>query len=541
MTDDLHDFLVKEGPQLSGGVALGLASWLGITPAAARKKIERRSAEVRALTIPFARRARFLYAASQYGSDRFWARLAQAFEEGNGAYSRVIRALKARGGLMPMVHLASAAGISGGPRQIPFERVWQNLVDIGLFETIEVPGLGQCFAFAKNAPYLDELLPPIRARLIAETVLLQSVQEWAAKLGLGSFNSFKLRGGLAAARPIVSVFEWDMTAPSYISALATWNKSGRPKPGFIVLDVLLKDEVDLNDLSPFIYKCRSLRQVRGVRTMQFFVAHRYTLEALDAIRREGVVPATTESLFGTDVARALMELSATLTQAATQAVEPEKFTQLFEKLGKIEGAAGTLRGALFEFVIADVMRRTVAGANITMNKIYRQDGKDVAEVDVRVVVPGQQIRFIECKGLLPGRLLSDSDVEAWLNKRIPSVRSQTLDNPEFRNLALTFELWLTGELTPEADAKIKAMQASVDPKRYAIKVLLAPEIEDTVRDLPDLHKVITQHFLRHPLAAPDEVINPVSKRQISRTAAIFADLTPSGSSPSDIEANQTAA
>ncbi|MDR5879411.1 hypothetical protein [Caballeronia sp. LZ032] len=317
--------------------------------------------------------------------------------------------------------------------------------------------------------------------------------------------------------------------------------SSRPKPGFIVLDVLLKDEVDLNDLSPFIYKCRSLRQVRGVRTMQFFVAHRYTLEALDAIRREGVVPATTESLFGTDVARALMELSATLTQAATQAVEPEKFTQLFEKLGKIEGAAGTLRGALFEFVIADVMRRTVAGANITMNKIYRQDGKDVAEVDVRVVVPGQQIRFIECKGLLPGRLLSDSDVEAWLNKRIPTVRSQTLDNPEFRNLALTFELWLTGELSPEADAKIEAMRASVDPKRYAIKVLLASEIEDTVRDLPDLRKVITQHFLRHPLAASDEVINPVSKRQISRTAAIFADLIPSGSSPSDIETNQTAA
>lgn len=394
-----------------------------------------------------------------------------------------------------------------------------------LFQTLEIPGLGQCFAFAKKDEPFEELLPEVRARQIAETVLLQSVQEWAAKLGLGSYGSFKLRSSQMGAAPAVSAFQWDLTAPSYINALTSWSSS-RPKPGFMVLDVLLKEEVRDSDILPFIYKCKALRQVRNVRTLQFFVAHQYSRSTLDAIRREGIIPATTESLFGTDVALALMELSATLVNAATQSVDPDKFSQLFDKLGKVEGAAGTLRGALFEFIVADVMRKTVAGANITMNKLYRKDGKDVAEVDVRVHVPDQEMRFIECKGLLPGNLLPDIEIEAWLTKRIPSVRRQTLDNSEFKNLKLTFELWLTGVLSPEAQRRIADAKAAVDPNRYSIEVMLAPDIEAAVKDFPDLRKVVKQHFLEHPMATPIEVINPVSKRRNPQPDAVFSHLKP---------------
>jgi hypothetical protein len=527
MSDPVVALLSSEGPQLSGQLAARLSEWLSISPAAARKKVQRRSHLIRELNLPFARRTKFLYTAAQYGSSKFWERLAEALEDGNGAYARVIRAVRARGGLLPLAHLESAAGISSGDRQIPFERLWPDLVATGLFQTVEIPGLGECFAFAKrDASSFDELLPDVRARFISETVLLESVQEWAAKLGLGSFGSFRLRSGLLDAAPTVSVFKWDLTAPSYVSSLANWS-SGVPKPGFMVVDVLLKEEVSLGDLSPFIYKCKSLRQRRNVRTLQFFVAHRYSGEALNAIRREGIVPATTESLFGTDVARALMELSKTLAQAATHAIDPEKFSQLFEKLGKVEGAAGTLRGALFEFVVADMMRKTNPGnSNITMNKIYRRDGKDVAEVDVRVHVPDQVIRFIECKGLLPGNLLADSEVDSWLTKRIPNVRSQTLDNPEFRNLKLIFELWLTGEISPEARKKILLAQETVDPNKYTIKLVLAQDVKDLVEELPDLRKVMKQHFLGHPMAVATDVINQVSKRKIPQAKAWFSGLAP---------------
>lgn len=524
MADELVDYLMVHGPRLSGEVAAALAETLGITPSTARKKIERRSDSVRALDLMFPRRAQFLYVKAQYGSPRFWRNLAAALEESNGAYARAIWALSARGGVIPMAHFASAAGASSGLRQVSGEAAYERLVSVGLLQGIEVPGLGACVAFAKGDPFIDELIPAVRARVIAETVLLQSVQEWAAKLGFGSFHSFKLRNNVPGMAPNVASFEWDLSAPSFLGPLATWTNAGKPKPGFLVVDVLLTDKVGVDDVRPFVYKCTSLRQLRGVgRCLQFFVAHRYSRDALDMIRRAGIVPATPESLFGTEVARALMELASTLTQAASQAVEPEKFAELFDRLGKVEGAAGTLRGALFEFVVADLIRHTVANPDITMNKIYRWNGKDAAEVDVRVVTKDQEIRFIECKGLLPGRLLSDKDVDDWLTKRIPAVRRHTLDNSELRNHKLRFEMWLTGELSPEAKAKIEAEKAEVDSRRYTIEVFYANDIERMVDPFPALRKVVTQHFLKHPLSSPDEV-NPLSRRQIPRALAAFAPI-----------------
>ncbi|MGY2491131.1 hypothetical protein [Cupriavidus sp. CP313] len=527
MADEVVDYLVAHGPRLSGEVAGALVQTLGITPSAARKKIERqlRSDSVRSLDLTFPRRAQFLYVKAQYGNSRFWRNLAAALEESNGAYARAIWALRARGGVIPLTHFDSAAGSSRGPRQLSGEAVYKRLVSVGLLQEIEVPGLGACVAFAKGERFIDDLIPAVRARLIAETVLLQSVQEWAAKLGFGSFHTFKLRSNVPGMAPNVASFEWDLSAPSFLGPLATWNDAGKPKPGFLVVDVLLTDKVEVDDVRPFVYKCTSLRQLRGVgRCLQFFVAHRYSKPALDMIRRAGIVPATPESLFGTEVARALIELASTLTQAATRAVEPEKFAQLFDRLGKVEGAAGTLRGALFEFVVADLIRHTVANADITMNKIYRSHGKDVAEVDVRFATKDQQISFIECKGLLPGRLLSDKDVDDWLTKRIPIVRAHTLDNPEWKNHRLRFEMWLTGELSPEAKAKIEAARAEVDPRRYTLDVCYAHDIEKMAAPFPALHRVVTQHFLKHPLASTDDTINPLSKRQIPQALAVFAPI-----------------
>ncbi len=51
MRDDVLDVLLSEGPQLSGQLAVALEKWLGITPAAARKKVERRSTAVRELKL----------------------------------------------------------------------------------------------------------------------------------------------------------------------------------------------------------------------------------------------------------------------------------------------------------------------------------------------------------------------------------------------------------------------------------------------------------------------------------------------------------
>lgn len=528
MSVEIAALLEADGPMTSGALAAALAANLNIAPATARKRIERRMLPVRAVKLVLPRGAQFLYLENQYGSPKFWDRLAEALMEGNGAYARAIRALTARGGIIPASHFAAAAGTSDSQRQISGEEVVRRLVDAELLQIVEMPGIGPCVAFARGEPYLDDRFSEVRARLIAEKVLLESIQEWAAKLGFGSFHSFKLRTSGPGDAPSVGQFIWDLSAPSFLGPLANWSNPAKPKPGFLVVDVLLTEVVGVAEISPFLYKCTSLRQHRGVgRCLQFFVANRYSQEALNQIRRAGIVPATPESLFGTEVAKALLMLLRTLSEAADKAVDPILFTELFERLGKAEGAVGTLRGALFEYIVADVVRQTEPSPDITMNRIYREGGKDVAEVDVLAIIKNRYIRFIECKGILPGNLLSDDEVEKWLHKRIPVVLAQTRKDNVLSKLEHRFELWVTGELTAEAKVMIAAAQAVADLKGYSISVFYAADIEQQVRSLKDsaLRKVVEQHFLHAPMAFPDAVINPLSKRSIPQGFVGFDDVS----------------
>lgn len=355
MDNLLAVFLGKHGPQLSGPLAEALAVDLGISATAARQRLARHAYPVKRLNLPFAKGALFYYVAQQFGTDLFWKRLGDALESNNGAYSRVVRALSARGGIIPLSHFAAAVGCSSGQRQLSADEVFRRLLDVRLVEELEIPGLGQSVAFAKGATFIDDELPSIKARLICEDVLLEHIKEWAAKLGLGSFHSFQLRGGSVNAVPNVSSIAWDMTAPSYLTHLANWS-GPKPKPGFLTVDLLLKTEITASDIAPFLYKCTTLRKSSSARCLHFFVAHHYSEKALHEIKRAGVVPATISSLFGTEVAKALLELANVLREAAARSVDLGKFDELFRRLGKVEGASGRLRGALFEFLVAEVVR-----------------------------------------------------------------------------------------------------------------------------------------------------------------------------------------
>lgn len=68
-------------------------------------------------------------------------------------------------------------------------------------------------------------------------------------------------------------------------------------------------------------------------------------------------------LFGREVAIGLAMLLTTLGKAAVIAVaKPEVITELFDRLGQIEGAAGNLRGALFEMIVAHAVQREGGGS-----------------------------------------------------------------------------------------------------------------------------------------------------------------------------------
>lgn len=523
MSTDVEQILKEVGPCLSSALAAELRKRFQLSEATARKRVSRAQYPVQHLDLPFRRGAIFTYLPHQFQTQAFFRALSDALEANSGAYARILQAIAARGGIMPLTHLTSGASLADVEGQLGADTAVDRLVNASVLTRIDVPGNGACIAFSATAD-LDEPLHRMKARLIAEEVLLEAFKQWGRNLAFGSYDLFNLRG--AAKRPVVGRFEWDMTAPSYLSGLSTWDASGnKPKPGFLVADVLLHEVLDERAVRPFIYKCATLRRVNPGRCLQFFLAEGFTPEALNLLRKNGVVPGRVDELFGREVARALKELISMLTQTAAAAVDPTKFDLLFSSLGRFGAAAGALRGALFEFLAAALLNEE-GWHETVINKVYREAGKDLAEVDVRAR-KADEVLFVECKGIVPGTLLDDAEVAKWLNTRVPNVATRARQNEEFDNCKLKFELWTTGELSATAKALIVERQATVRSTKYTLEVRQGPALKTIAlrhkRRQPALLNALEQHFMTSPLSETSALASEARKSKAD--AEIWPDLT----------------
>ena len=126
-----------------------------------------------------------------------------------------------------------------------------------------------------------------------------------------------------------------------------------------------------------------------------------TPEALRVCRSKGIIATRPATLFGDDVARALGDLLQTPSNAAAAAAaSPERLENIFNRLMSIEGAAGNLRGALFELIVGHLVKELVGGSiDIGLIVTDPKTGGS-AEIDVRLVKQ-RQIAIYECKGYQP--------------------------------------------------------------------------------------------------------------------------------------------
>lgn len=499
--DAIEQLLKEAGPCLSTELARLLIERHGLTSEAARKRISRQPASVKRLAyLKFPRNARFVYLQEQYGSPWFWDALVKALLENSPAYGGAIAALRQRGNLMPKPHFFIACGSPlAQQRHLSPQTVLDRLIQAKLLEEIDVPGIGPCIARAQELAYNAELIPDMQARLVVEDIMLKAVRGWARNLGLISYDKVKIRCE-DPSLPRVGTFAWDLSAPSYLGGLIERSDQGKPNPGFFVCDIVLEHEITTAGIAPFLQKCQTLRSLKRVgRCIQLFIAEKYNKEAFLLAKSQGVMPGTPETLFGEEVAASLRQLSEVLRQAAGLK-DVQIFNELFSGLSRIEGAATNLRGALFEFWAAEVVRQTF-GAHIRMNRVFI-DTTDKAEVDVQALVASRQVRFYECKGYQPGGLIPDGEVDRWLDKRIPLVYKQARTLSEWKNMEFHFEFWTTGRLSDASITKIKKAQATVRPGRYTLGYCDSGGLTAIAKATKDkaLIDALRQHFLDHPMA-----------------------------------------
>lgn len=452
----IESILANFGPMTTSRAAQILQRE-GVSYEAARQRVNRRGPTVRTLhRLPFPKRARFIYLDSQFDTDRYWSALNKAIHESNPPYAAALAGLRARGGVCLRKHFEI---LSGAPilqkGHVASSAILKRLEEVRLVESLEIDGIGSCIALrgmGSDALYESKRL---RARLLTEGVLLDAIRLWAGRMNMASPGTTAIRDEVPA--PNFATFRFDLTGPSYLRPLLTW-KTAKPDPGFLVADVLLDQELDIDMVSPFLRKCATLAALKNARPfIPMLIADSFTPEALRECRSRGVIATRPETVFGQDVARALEDLIQVLTNAAS--ADSDKLERIFKKLSAIEGEAGNLRGALFELIVGYCVKE-LEGGEVDIGKVVRNsETAKSAEIDV-LCHKQRTVRIYECKGYQPTAVVRSDEIERWLKHSIPIIYSTLKREPQFWDVSFAFEFWTTSSFDETSLAMLEESQGA---------------------------------------------------------------------------------
>jgi len=497
----IDSILAEHGPCTTSKLAYLLTQKTGMTEEAARKRVSRGSEHSAKLGyITFPRNVRFIYLKKHYTTALYWERLLEALKSTNSIYGLALNSLKQSGSISSEKHFLISCGAPFGrlKKHLSADTVLERLEKSSLVERRDVAGIGPC-VMLKGQGSAEMLESRLRARLVAERILLGAISSWIQKLGIGSYHSTKTREDESTYPPMVSSYAWDLTAPSYLYPMVERYSKDTYSPGFVMCDVSLSSEVTEDGLRPFINKCDGVRGLKNLgRCLQIFVADRYTSSAFTLAKRKGVIPATPETLFGKEVAEGLRSLIDTLEHAATNHFSPEKFEKLFKSLESIEGATMNLRGSLFEYLCAEIIRQRLPHALIKVGRDIRTGVGGETDVDVLAETANGEIYFAECKGYKPYREIPHETVKKWLQTTVPTIREFALRNPSWDNRNMVYELWTTGKLSEESVKFLEHAKRTISSNKYTIEYYGATETRKAAEATGDkkLLKVLENHYLK---------------------------------------------
>lgn len=499
MKNEIELYLKQNGPCLTTELAAFLTRNGNVSPSAARQRIKRMPDTIKRLAfLPFPRNARFVYLKKDYGSPRFWDNLIVAFNETNSIYGATLGAVSARNGIVPEQHFAI---ICGAPirqkKHVSSETVLERLLEANLLERTHVEGLGPCIVLPQNGEHLKISAMDVRSRLLGEDLLLSAVAAWTRNNGFVSYGRVQARSLEKA--PDAGTAVWDLVGPCYLNGiLPKAAKDGKPRPAFLVVDVL-NERVGVHDVTAFVRKCETVRQLSRVTCLQMFVSAGYTKDARDLLKSKGIIAATAKSLFGRDFQAALQELQAFFRQIITSSsIDIDKLDYLLSRFRDIEGASQQIRGTLFEFIAEKIAAYEFRSSTIHLNRVFSDPDsvKKRAEADL-TIEGGRTLFFVECKGTAPYSVVPHEQFRKWIQEQVATIYAATRKRPEWANREITFEFWATAPLGAESQALYDQMVEELNTNRYKLRVRLGAELAQICEDMGD-ESVITafnKHFV----------------------------------------------
>lgn len=306
VTSPVVGALKSLGPTLTSTLSTHLSKQYGLTKTAARKQIQRATEQklIKVLEgLNFAHNTSFAYLQSQYGTKDFNDNFFAALEESKSVYRLSLAAMRARGGIIPEFMFPSIAGVPiDRDRLLDAQDIKDRLLKIDLLKRTADGHL--------STGGKDELTPnQMQARLQAESTVLSLLYDWLkAQRLVGKQHSMRSLNN----PPQSGFYQWDFAAPTYIAPFVTRSKN-KPKPGYIVADIILGRVLKPHEVQFFVQKCKNIRSIKtNLPFMAFLIAEWFEPETLQIAQQEGIVFTTPRSLFGRKFAEALESFRKTL-------------------------------------------------------------------------------------------------------------------------------------------------------------------------------------------------------------------------------------
>lgn len=494
----IANFLKQHGPSRSSTVAQWLVDELKLKPEAARKRMSRLRAPLHHFPVHLLPKGEsFIYHVEDRTTERFWTQFLDAMRSTKSGFGATLDALSARGGVV----LTSEFGVIGGTSgmglsgQLMATTMAERLMKAGAIAQSPGSGNDMFYGFSQSALGSPDQSGH-HARQRTEAIALNATRDWIRKLGLASYNTIAIR--TEETRQPVCGFLFDLAGPSYMLPV----RSGGKQPGFVVADVFSGFVMDEFHIQYFLRKVALVNAIlkrNGGGVFAFLIAEGFTSEAYTVGHAAGVSLATPKELFGVRAGNALQTLAQTLRNTAAFAATAgaERIAKLVDDLSEIEGAAGNLRGILFELLCAYLVRRDAQTISMGVRASDSTTGK-VADIDIlKFTSQSADCVAIECKGKEPGGKLSLEEAQDWI-RRLPTFLAHLKANNH--EATVSFELWTSGEIADDALLYLAREQTKRTKNRIAWRAgkdVLALATAGREKAIADALK---QHFLHHPLS-----------------------------------------
>ena len=454
MKISIQHILSESGPMLSGKLANIYSELNHVTNESARQALSRaRSPVQKNKLIPFTNSQIFFYLERQFMKDEYCDRLVEAIMCNSHIVSSIIIAMTSQNGyfskdLLPIYSFSPTLNLKGHKR---FDVLIDKMIKTRLIDE-----------YLDNYYVLNHIFfPNIKRNLdrskgieIAKKVVLNDFGNYLRELNVVSYNKGKTISEYCK-------FMWGYTAPSYIKGISKYGKNGIV-PGFIIVDVNLYKGAKLSQISFFHEKVKVVGSNKKNNFVPIFLTEGVDKESHENLKKDGIVIAFIENIFGSKYIQLLDDLVNIVTNATSIIINnPEKIDKLFNELVKSDGKHNNVLGDMFELLVA-YYYINIGSTFLEVNKIIQ--GTDTIsghprEIDVYVEREGK-ILVVECKATKSQ--LDFDTVKKWIEIKVCDIYSALRRTNTTKTIE--FQIWSVGGFQSSALELLEISKK--DTKKY---------------------------------------------------------------------------